>query len=728
MKNYKEILCTVGPSSTSEKVIKRLAALGISLFRINLSHTNYDEIEGMVDNIRKYTDVPICLDTEGAQVRIGKLKDKSIKVEMNDKILIERGIIEGDRKRFNLYPSYVVDELNIGDILSIDFNSVLVQVIEKNNNGVMIRVLTGGMLGQNKAVSVDRNIKLSSLTDKDRKIIELGLRIGIKHVALSFAGSGDDVEDIRSLVGKDVFVISKIESLDGIKNLDIIADCSNAILIDRGDLSRQVPVEQIPHAQKTIIRRAKQRGTKVYVATNLLESMIHSAVPTRAEVNDIFNTLVDGADGLVLAAETAVGDYPVQCAMMVNKIIRQFQHFSDGIKFDVEEIHNRNSLLLVAPHGGVLVDRLKLDYDEKEIGSYKKLLVDERTILDVEQLGLGTFSPLEGFMNEGDLRSVIDDCKLMNGLVWPLPITLQVDKDKASQLNVGDVVALVYEKDGEIYASIKIQDIYQFDPEVMAKEIFHTAEMNHPGVKYLKTHGEYFLGGKIELYRRLPSEDKYFEITPRQSRMIFDNNGWSRVVAFHTRNVVHRVHEHIQLLAFEKYHCDGLFIHPLAGPKKEGDYLFNIILKGYALIIDKYYPKQKVLLAAFQNYPRYSGPREAVFTAICRKNFGCSHFIVGRDHSGVGNYYEPDAAHRLFEKLGDIGIVPIFFNEFAYSKKKKAYVEVTADNENDILSISGTEGREMIKQNITPPDWFMREDLSNLIIHEMNNGAKVFQK
>ncbi|MBZ0166158.1 MAG: sulfate adenylyltransferase, partial [Candidatus Omnitrophica bacterium] len=258
--------------------------------------------------------------------------------------------------------------------------------------------------------------------------------------------------------------------------------------------------------------------------------------------------------------------------------------------------------------------------------------------------------------------------------------------------------------------------------------VFQTTDLAHPGVRLLMSQGDQFVAGKIELVKRVASTDKHFEITPKQSRKIFENKGWSRVVGFHTRNVAHRVHEYLQLEAFKKYHCDGILIHPLIGPKKKGDYSAQIILKSYEMMIRNYYPETKVLLGAFQNFPRYAGPREAVFTALCRKNFGCSHFIVGRDHSGVGKYYEPDAGHRLFDQLGDIGIQPIYFNAVHYHRTLQKYVEESQDEDAEYLKISGTEGREMLIQKQVPPDWFMREDISKLIIDEMDRGEDVFLK
>ena len=316
-----EILCTLGPSSMNDKVIARLEDLGVSLFRVNLSHTKIEDLANVLSFIQNRTSVPVCLDTEGAQVRTGGLANSEIMLEDNAVVRVYRKIISGDSHGFNLYPADIVDRLRIGDFISIDFNSVLAQVIGSDDRGLVLRILTGGLIGENKAVTIERDIDLPSLTEKDKKALAIGSRMGIRHIALSFANQASDVEKIRAVAGKDIFMISKIESLRGVANLEDIAARSDALLLDRGDLSRQVPIEKIPKMQKDIVTRAKEYGTKIYVATNLLESMVKAPTPTRAEVNDIFNTLNDGADGLALASETAIGSYPIECATMVSKIV-----------------------------------------------------------------------------------------------------------------------------------------------------------------------------------------------------------------------------------------------------------------------------------------------------------------------------------------------------------------------------------------------------------------------
>lgn len=724
----KEIICTIGPSSRNKRVITRLDELGVSLFRINLSHTKTKDVAEVIKSIQAHTNVPICLDTEGAQIRTGGLLNGHVIVTDGAIIRITRHEVNGTDKEFNFTPSEIVNSLEVGDMINIDFNHVLVQVVEKDNDGVLVYVLVGGVLGQNKAVSVDRDIKMPPLTHGDYEAIKVGMQVGIQHVALSFANCGEDVDKVRSIIGMNRFLISKIESLNGIKNFEAIAGKSNALLLDRGDMSRNVAIEQIPHIQKELIRRSLKYPAKFYVATNLLESMITSSSPTRAEVNDIFNTLNDGADGLVLAAETAIGAYPIQCASMVARVIQRFEAFKNDSSISVERLSNENSILLGEPHGGSLVQCFCSDDNLGQVQKLKKIEVDLTSMLDVEQIALGTFSPLQGFMTKDEVKSVLDTYKLPSGVVWPLPITLQVREDQWQNVQAGDVVALSLNGGDEIYAIMDIEDCYKFDLNRIAKKMFGTNEISHPGVRKLMQKGDNFLGGKISLVKRLPSQHKHYEMTPWQVRTIFENKGWSRIVGFHTRNVAHRVHEHIQLAAFEEHHCDGIFIHPLVGPKKQGDYSGEIVLNSYQMMVDKYYPKGSMLVAAFQSYPRYSGPREAVFTAICRKNFGCSHFVVGRDHSGVGEFYEPDGAKKLFESLGDFGIKPIFFNEINYCQRCDKYIDNCEHDESDVLRISGTQGREMLMEGRLPPQWFMRREIANMILQNMSEGKDVFWK
>ncbi|MBT3235618.1 MAG: sulfate adenylyltransferase [Bdellovibrionales bacterium] len=722
----KEILCTLGPSSRSERVISRLEALGVNLFRINLSHTSVEDLPEIITDIQQKTSIPICLDTEGAQIRTGKLVNNSITVKENSYFHIVSNILVGDDSKMNLYPACVIDELKVGDLITIDFNSVLVQIIGRDSIGLKARVITGGVIGSNKAVSADRRISLPALTDKDVKAVKIGVEMGITNFALSFANRVEDVELLLDIVGDDCFIISKIETLLGIQNQRDISTRCNALLLDRGDLSRELPIEQIPRAQKMIIERAKESGVKCYVATNLLESMCSQPNPTRAEVNDIFNTLNDGADGLVLAAETAIGDYPVECAIMIKKIINEFTFFSNDAPLSLEKTTIKNPYQLVRPHGGKLVERIINNSKQSNLKSLHRLNVKMSDLMNLEQIAIGTYSPLEGFQSKEEVESILNNYALPDGTVWTLPVMLQVELADINNISVGDTIALSKEGDQTIYGTLELSEIYSYDLKNLAKRIFSTDSETHPGVKLLCNNGSYFLAGKIELAERLPSIHKYQELTPRQTRSIFENKSWTRIVGFHTRNVAHRAHEYLQNQSLEKLHCDAVFIHPLVGPKKKGDYESDIILKSYELIIKKYFKDDTALVAAFQSYPRYSGPREAVFTAICRKNFGCSHFIVGRDHSGVGSFYGPTASQELFKELSDLDIIPIFFDEISYCKKCERLTDKCEHDRAEKDSISGTDGRGMIEKQIIPPDWYMRTEISEYLISEINRAGSVF--
>jgi len=731
MFSKKEILCTLGPSSINKRVIERLSDLGVDLFRINMSHTDIDDIKSLIQKIKKYSSVPICIDTEGAQIRTGKFVDGSVSLIENKHLIICRESILGNSESFNLYPYDIIEKIAVGDIINIDFNSVLVQVIDKSNDHIKIRVISGGLIGSNKAVSLQRHIDLPPLTQKDQNAIPIALDLDINHYALSFANSLENVEMLRSLVGTGKTIISKIESIDGLKNLEKICSVSNAILIDRGDLSRQVSIEKLPIIQKQIIGTAKGLNTKVYVATNLMESMITNPSPTRAEVNDVYNTLCDAADGLVLAAETAIGEYPIQCATMIKRITDQFNSDKKVPNLSLDRLNQNSSIILIEPHGGVLVDRINNDTDVENINRLTKLDVDLSVLMDAEQIAIGAFSPITGFMNKEELDSTLFNYKLPNNIIWPLPIFLQIDKENYNRMEIGESIALTLNNKQEVYAVLEINDLFKYDLNLLSNKMFGTDDLNHPGVKRLMSKDNIFVGGNIQLIKRIPSNLKHYEFTPGELRSIFEHKGWNRVVGFHTRNVPHRVHEHIQIEALEKFNCDGVFIHPAVGQKKKGDFQHETILKAYETVINQFLPKRKFLLGAFQSYSRYAGPREAVFTALCRKNFGCSHFIIGRDHTGVGNYYSPSDFQNFLEKIGDIGIKLVVFDTIKYSETQNRYIserDINYDNNEKHLSISGSEARRMFNEGKEPPDWFMRKEVSKMILENISSGNKVFVK
>jgi sulfate adenylyltransferase len=308
---------------------------------------------------------------------------------------------------------------------------------------------------------------------------------------------------------------------------------------------------------------------------------------------------------------------------------------------------------------------------------------------------------------------------------------LDVSEKEADSLNVGQKVLLLGEK-GKPMALLHLSEKYSFDKSVFAEKLFGTTDKTHPGVQQVHALKPVFLAGKIDLIERRQAETAPLELTPRQTRRLFAERGWSRVVGFHTRNVIHRSHEFIQMQALERSFADGLFVHPVVGKKKAGDFNQKYIVAAYDLMMRKFYPKNKVLFAALATYSRYAGPKEALFTAIVRQNFGCSHFIVGRDHTGVGDFYSPTASHDIFDRFPDLGIQPIRFNQVFFSKKLKKQVHEKDDARNhskkEMSTISGTQAREMLVKGKLPPSWFMRREIAQPIADAIKRGEDVFVK
>ena len=329
----KKILCTLGPASLRPDVVSELDRRGIDLFRINLSHTPPDAVESTIEFVRRHSQKPICLDTEGAQVRCGAMMSGVVVSEGQPVRLMSADAL-GMADAITLRPASIFDELEAGSIINVDFDGAAVRVTETAPGEAQAVVVTGGKVGSNKAVTIEPPPRLPPLTEDDLNSIKIGIRAGIQHYALSFANDADDVAYLRDLLPADAHVIAKVESRSGVNNVERIATAADAVLIDRGDLSREVPIEHVPIYQKHIIRCANALNTPVYVATNLLESMLVSRNPTLAEANDIVNTLYDGAHGLVLAAETAIGQHPVQSVEMVMRIVEAFEHSTARPVFD----------------------------------------------------------------------------------------------------------------------------------------------------------------------------------------------------------------------------------------------------------------------------------------------------------------------------------------------------------------------------------------------------------
>jgi pyruvate kinase len=320
-------LATLGPSSLNEKTVRELEKNGVWLFRINMSHTSVEDVEKIINKIQSWTDTPICLDSEGAQVRNQDMITESVKFTKEDVVTIHHDVVVGDSNNISFAPDTVSRQLQVGDNIRVDFNSVSLHIIEDKGDYLLATVSQGGYVGSNKAADVDRHINLDAVTFKDKESFKIGLDMGVENFSLSFTNSAEDVKLVRSIIG-NTNLISKIESIRGVLNLGEILPVVDQILIDRGDLSREIAIEKIPFIQRRIIAHARSKDVPVFVATNLLESMITANSPTRAEVNDVASTLLMGASGLVLAAETAIGKYPVGAVKMINSIIKQYNRWT----------------------------------------------------------------------------------------------------------------------------------------------------------------------------------------------------------------------------------------------------------------------------------------------------------------------------------------------------------------------------------------------------------------
>lgn len=320
----------------NRETVKGMARYGVDLFRINLSHTPVTAVADAIDNIRSWTDVPVCLDSEGAQIRNGVMTGGGVMLRRDDRLTVYFDPIEGDSRHLSFTPATVGPMLQPGDRLCIDFDSAAIRIIETRGDHCLAVVETDGYVGSRKAVDLNRPLPLAAITPKDREAIVIGKAMGIRHFALSFAGSRRHVDAMRALIGPEAVLIAKIESAEGTLHLSEILAAADEILIDRGDLSRQVPIEKIPFLQRRIVSMARTANTPVHVATNLLESMIHANNPTRAEVNDVVSTLLMGATGLVLAAETAIGRHPVAAVEMVRRLIDQYERWTPNTS--IEEV------------------------------------------------------------------------------------------------------------------------------------------------------------------------------------------------------------------------------------------------------------------------------------------------------------------------------------------------------------------------------------------------------
>jgi len=371
---------------------------------------------------------------------------------------------------------------------------------------------------------------------------------------------------------------------------------------------------------------------------------------------------------------------------------------------------------MIAPHGGSLVDRTVERSAHKnrvgEITSLPKITLDERLYQDVINISNGRYSPISGFMNHDNFQKVAKDMTLGDGTVWPLPVILDVGSELATKLEPHKRAALVI-PDDQIVGTIDVRDIYKVNKRDAAESIFGTSDTDHPGVANFLSTQDFFVGGPISVFEGQRYNDH--DLQPVESRVLFKQYDWDTVVGFQTRNAPHRGHEYIQKCALEQ--TDGLLVQPKLGEKKVGDYTDDVILEAYEELIRHYYPDECVVLSVFPSRMRYAGPREAVFDAIVRKNQGCTHFIIGRDHAGVSDYYEVDAAHQIFDEIANIGIEPMLFEHAFYCRDCDGMCsDRICPHEDERVYPSGSKVRKLVQNGEKPSEKIMRPEVASFII------------
>jgi len=375
----------------------------------------------------------------------------------------------------------------------------------------------------------------------------------------------------------------------------------------------------------------------------------------------------------------------------------------------------------IEPHGGQLVDRFLTD---KETGKWEQkqdelpvIELDNRQESDLEMIAIGAYSPLKGFMGQQDHKTVLEDMQLADGTAWPIPITLSVSTEKADELPGAGPVALVG-REGNFLAVFKLEEKFTVDPARRAEAVFGTTDREHPGVEQIYQGGEVYLGGEIDVLR-LPGEQPFddYRLKPAETRQKFNELGWKRVVGFQTRNPIHRAHEYLVKCALEI--VDGLLIHPLVGATKSGDVPAEVRMDCYEAVIENYFPKDRVVLSVMPAKMNYAGPREAILHALIRKNYGCSHFIVGRDHAGVGDYYGTYEAQEIFAEFeeGELGIEPLFFDYAFWCNVcgNIASQKTCPHGSEHQVYLSGTKVREKLRNGESLPEEFSRPEVAAIL-------------
>ena len=378
---------------------------------------------------------------------------------------------------------------------------------------------------------------------------------------------------------------------------------------------------------------------------------------------------------------------------------------------------------MIQPHGGSLINK-ELPKMEKEriltqIDEFEKIQVNSQTKKVIKNISFGVFSPLEGFMNENNYKYVLEHMYLENDIAWPFPIVLDASKQQTEKFSIDDKIILMNSENHPL-AIMNVEDIYDYDKKHFAQKVYGTLDHNHPGVDSVFNLKEKLVGGEIFLINDPKPIFPQLDLKPIETRVLFKEKKWDKVVAFQTRNPPHLGHEYVQKAGLT--YCDGLFINPVIGKKKVGDFLDEIIIKSYQVLINEFYPKDRVILSTFETEMRYAGPKEAIFHAIARKNFGCDHIIIGRDHAGVGDYYGPYDAHKIFDQFPDLGIEPIKFRSFSKCSKCNSIVnDKICPHPPEMQNyFAGREIRGALKRGEPPGTEVMRSEISEVILQYKN--------
>jgi len=366
------------------------------------------------------------------------------------------------------------------------------------------------------------------------------------------------------------------------------------------------------------------------------------------------------------------------------------------------------------PHGGKLINRL-VKKEPVEVTELPKLEINTDLSEDVLNISKGVFSPLEGFLYDNDLESVVKEKRLADDTPWTIPILLDFDKQDIKDLKEGDAVLLTIKENG-VLAQLDIDEIYTYDKKTLAQEIYHTKDTDHPGVANVYNMKQLLIGGKITLLDSKTRQFDNYNLSPRETRFLFKEKGWREIVAFQTRNPPHIGHEYVQKTALT--FVDGVLINPIIGRKKVGDFKDEVILSSYEALMKHYYLKERAVMSILRTSMKYAGPREAIHHAIMRKNFGCTHFIVGRDHAGVGNYYGPYDAHEIFSEFPDLGIIPVFFRSFSRCTKCDSVVndKICPHDQKYHINFSGKKIRELLTNGEIPSEDMMRKEVAETIL------------